>query len=481
MAGGYSPEKSAQAPVTSAPNGMNLESAAGPHRRGGFGYVPLAAPGRHAWITTVLHTPLLSVLESVYVVTAIAFLLGAFEDRPGEGGNPAIYQAIFLSFYIYPTIWIVTHPLAVLEILWKQRYLALYLGWAGLSIEWSALRDISMRRYGALLGLTFFAIYFALRFPLRRQLTIIYHVCLACLALNILVLASPNYSWYDDERFRAFRGVFAHKNEVAVYAVVGVIATLAQFALGDMRRAWFGWTVIAIFTLQLLQSQSATSLAVLLMMLYFYFANAIITRIIPYRTWSRVVINIITVLLIIFMLIGPDYFLALLGRDSTLTGRTELWTALLDMTRPRFIQGFGFNGFWNGFDGPSAEIWHNPTFDWHPAQAHDGLLDIYVQLGFVGVVLIITWLVDLMITVPRLASGLSSMLPRDYLKLTLVFILFYDITESFLPASNSFYWFLLVVLSVNTVVWRLLQRSAALAPPLPSPPPAPVMIAGSHG
>jgi len=102
-------------------------------------------------------------------------------------------------------------------------------------------------------------------------------------------------------------------------------------------------------------------------------------------------------------------------------------------------------------------------------------------LGFVGVVLIITWLVDLMITVPRLASGLSSMLPRDYLKLTLVFILFYDITESFLPASNSFYWFLLVVLSVNTVVWRLLQRSAALAPPLPSPPPAPVMIAGSHG
>jgi O-antigen ligase len=451
---------------------------AGIHRPG-FGIVPLPAPSRHAWVATVIHAPLLRVIEAVYVVVAVMFLLGAFEERPGESGNPQIYQVIFLSFYLYPTYWVITHPLAVLEMLWRQRFMALYLAWAGLSIQWSEMRDISMRRYGALLGLTFFGIYFALRFPLRRQLTIIYHCCLACLALNLLVLASPGYSWYDDERFRAFRGVFAHKNQVAVYAVVGVISTLAQFALGEMKRAWFGYALIAIYTLQLLQSQSATSLAVLMMLLYFYFANAIITRIIPYRTWSRWVINIATTLLITFMILGPDYFLASLGRDSTLTGRTELWTALIGMGNRHFLYGFGFNGFWNGFDGPSREIWNDSTFDWHPAQAHDGLLDIFIQLGFIGVVLIITWLVDLVRTVPQLATGLSSLLPRDYLKLTLVFILFYDITESFLAASNSFYWFMLVVVSVNTVVWRLLQRAAAEETAMQPPAPPPVL--GSHG
>jgi len=71
-----------------------------------------------------------------------------------------------------------------------------------------------------------------------------------------------------------------------------------------------------------------------------------------------------------------------MGRDPTLTGRTGVWKLVLNMTRnPVF--GAGFESFWLG---PRLEkIWS--VYWWHPNEAHNGYIEVFLNLGWVGVTL----------------------------------------------------------------------------------------------
>jgi exopolysaccharide production protein ExoQ len=73
-----------------------------------------------------------------------------------------------------------------------------------------------------------------------------------------------------------------------------------------------------------------------------------------------------------------------LGRGSGLSGRTLLWTRLLEMhTNPIF--GTGFESFWLGRRLEQLE----GIFFFIPNEAHNGYLEIYLTLGLIGVFLLI--------------------------------------------------------------------------------------------
>jgi O-antigen ligase len=69
-----------------------------------------------------------------------------------------------------------------------------------------------------------------------------------------------------------------------------------------------------------------------------------------------------------------------MGRDPTLTGRTELWQELLQTSVAPWF-GTGFESFWLG--KRAKWLWEHHW--WHPNQAHNGYLEIYLNLGVVGI------------------------------------------------------------------------------------------------
>lgn len=72
-----------------------------------------------------------------------------------------------------------------------------------------------------------------------------------------------------------------------------------------------------------------------------------------------------------------------MGRDSTLTGRTELWEQLVKMI-PNPMVGSGFESFWLG---PRLDrLWS--YFHWKPNEAHNGYLEVFLNLGGIGVALL---------------------------------------------------------------------------------------------
>jgi exopolysaccharide production protein ExoQ len=77
------------------------------------------------------------------------------------------------------------------------------------------------------------------------------------------------------------------------------------------------------------------------------------------------------------------------GKDPTLTDRTHIWAFLLAMhTNP--LVGTGYQTFWIG---PRLEyFWKNSGLG-HLNEAHNGYLEVYLELGLVGVALLIGLLV----------------------------------------------------------------------------------------
>jgi exopolysaccharide production protein ExoQ len=70
-------------------------------------------------------------------------------------------------------------------------------------------------------------------------------------------------------------------------------------------------------------------------------------------------------------------FAAALGRNATLTGRTDIWAILLPTVTSQPILGCGFGGYWTSQTIAAATV----------NEAHNGYLDVWLGLGIVGVLL----------------------------------------------------------------------------------------------
>jgi O-antigen ligase len=145
-----------------------------------------------------------------------------------------------------------------------------------------------------------------------------------------------------------------------------------------------------------------------------------------------------------------DAVAGFLGRDSTLTGRTGIWSTLLGMgTNP--LLGVGYQSFWLG--ERLEAVWDrlNTAF---LNEAHNGYLEIYLALGLIGLTLIILimvssyWKISKQLAVsPAFASlglGLWSIM------------IVYNVTEATFGASLMWSVFLLCGIVV--------PRSEALMP-----------------
>ena len=125
---------------------------------------------------------------------------------------------------------------------------------------------------------------------------------------------------------------------------------------------------------------------------------------------------------------GASGFLDLIGRDVTFTGRTYIWQAILPVAMRSAICGVGYGSFWI-----------NPPISYQLTlmvnEAHNGYLDVFVEIGFVGMVL---FLIFLMSSCRQAQKALPSNFEWSAFVLCFLFIIVvHNITESsFLRPTN---------------------------------------------
>jgi O-antigen ligase len=129
-----------------------------------------------------------------------------------------------------------------------------------------------------------------------------------------------------------------------------------------------------------------------------------------------------------------------LGRNETLTGRTDLWALLLSH-QPNVLLGAGFNSFWSGES--LREIWKTIP---GVVQAHNGYLDTYLNGGILGVGFLLVWLWSVSRRIKRSAIEGASF--ADMRMAFLCIALFYDWTEAAFN-KNAMLWLVLLLVAIE--------------------------------
>jgi len=151
-------------------------------------------------------------------------------------------------------------------------------------------------------------------------------------------------------------------------------------------------TFLAITYKLLMIDDSATSKACLLM--------GCVTMIIIRSNWGRTNPRTVSVgVFIALVIVGVLQYVfdvstmvaGLLGRDPTLTGRTNIWDAVLK-AQPNPLLGAGYQSFWMG--DRMVAVWKSLEGGAGTMEAHNGYLEIYLNLGLVGVVLLILFMIS---------------------------------------------------------------------------------------
>lgn len=308
-------------------------------------------------------------------------------------GNP-LERTIFSALLAVGLIVLVARGQTVVKLLRMNAPILIYFSYCAISTIWSDFPEIAFKRWiKALTDLVMVLI--VLTDPERPTAIKRFLARAGFLLVPISILLIKYYPEWGlrykaQDGKRLVVGVTSNKNILGVVCLLFGLAALWRIVQALRERKYipakrplvvYG-VLFACVCWLLSKANSMTSLSCIVL------AGAVVVAT-SFRTFARhralvAVFACTLVAMASFALFSGagSGFVKDLGRDPTLTGRTELWGEIVTMNGNPLI-GTGFESFWMG--KRLEEIWSRHW--WHPNEAHNGYLELYLNLGLIGVVL----------------------------------------------------------------------------------------------
>jgi O-antigen ligase len=351
-----------------------------------------------------------------------------------------VKSAVALSVYLVLLAFGLLQYNALIAAFQRNKLLVSLLLLSVVSASWSPEPASSAKRAVLLLATTLFGAYFAVRFePLEQLKLLAVTMVIAIGASFACALCIPAYGTQPELRV-AWRGIFSHKNQLGRFAALGVIVFFFM-SKQPRSRSWF-WNTAIVFALgAVVLSRSAGAVVVLVAVGVVF----MVLRLFRLPQRFRIEAACISLALVTgaAALMGGsmESVFKLLGRDATLTGRTEIWSALAGPISRHLWFGYGYSGFWLGPGSESESV--TKQVDWAVQYAHNGFLDVTLQLGCIGATIFVLLLLQYFIRALRSARAQRAYLcfwPLCYF----AFVFLYNFTDSLIVDHNDVFWVLFV-------------------------------------
>lgn len=326
---------------------------------------------------------------------------------------------------------------------WRQAVRAWPLVLFGLlpfvSVAWSISPDTAVRRGLGVIMTLVFALWLAARYDWRDLIRLL-ALAFAVLAAGSLVaaVAVPSFGVMQEIFPGAWRGLWWEKNLMGATMAFAALSFLAASLTTPHRREariWLALAPLAVFLVVMSTSRTAMILtaaglggAGLIWVARRGFLSAALA--ITFGGFG-------VAALVGVIVLGPAQVLAMLGRDATLTGRTDIWGALIEAVRARPWTGYGFEAFWEAENGPV--YWVEQATNFLPSHAHNAWLETALAFGLPGLAL------AALLYLSGLATGLRRLFRGPETYWALPFLTAWGImslSESNLMGANSFFWML---------------------------------------
>jgi exopolysaccharide production protein ExoQ len=330
--------------------------------------------------------------------------------------------------------------------------------YCAVSLLWSDYPDVAFKRWTKALG-DFVMVLLVLsdREPTVALKRLLVRTTYVLIPLSILFIKyypdiGRGYGYWEGEV--SYVGVTTNKNSLGMICLLFGLGSLWRFLAAYQDRKCTGRTrqLIAhgiilgmvLWLFRIVNSMTSLSCFLLASALLLLANSRVVIRrraIVPLFMAATLAVSAS----VLFLGLGPGV-LKTLGRNPTLTDRTEIWAVVLNMAGNPLL-GTGFESFWLG---PRLEkMWS--TYWWHPQQAHNGYLEIFLNLGWIGVALLVVVIATGCRKVFRAwrSNALTGSLWLAYFFVGLV----YNFTEAafFRMTAPAWIFFLLAITSVPEV------------------------------
>lgn len=388
------------------------------------------------------------------------------------GGSP--YDRFLMTFLMVVGLLVLaSRSQQATRLLARNKWVVALFALILLSIIWSNFPDISVRRSIRSTG-TLIMVLMVLteRFPeetvrvlLKRLYSV--HIPASIIAIKYFRHFAVAYNWDGSEE--QWKGLSTDKNSLGHVAMCSCLFCLWQIMQDwpkkDGKRQYSKLLPsFALFLLSLYLLRGSKNVHSSTAILGFVLCAVFLTCLQFAKSKAAQIKKIVIVGMAAVVISGPIVYAAFqsfdaapvkavfqaTGRDMTFTDRNLIWTDVINDVAKTPILGVGFGAFWVGPIGYNTypmPNWSRKTPGWRPEEGHSGFVDIYAQLGMVGL------MVFLLFTVSALSGALTNLGTNfSYASLRLTFLLtiiLSNITEtSFLDGTHGL-WFLFLLFAMN--------------------------------
>ncbi len=355
--------------------------------------------------------------------------------------------------------------------IFKEIPLPLYLllAWMALSTIWSAYPGFSALATLAQLLTTLVAIFLAALFSWRHLLRIFANVIRFTLISSLLfefiaaaivhgpiapifknyegdVPPAPAFYWTQGHLFDGNRiqGIVGNSNLLAYVAMLGVVIFFVEYLIvGTSRWLSAASLVLSVGAIWLAKSAGVGfAMAAIAISAIVSFAAEGKDRATRHKYYRVAWASAGTVAVIVLFYRAQVF--ELIGKSPDMTGRSGIWKIVLHLIEQKPWLGWGWISYWvpgvKPYDG-LVVINNVPYF-----QAHNAYLDVWLQLGIIGLLIFAALLVVSFVKIWRLAVRHTSAL---YLWpiLILIGLLVWSLTESRMLIESG--WLILTLLAVK--------------------------------
>ena len=320
------------------------------------------------------------------------------------------------------------------QVLSEHKTLLLLLLWTGISVIWSADPGLSFRKFIALIGSAVVGLVLSLRFRLHEQARLLAaSMAIAALISLVVSLKSPAMFPATEQAGDAWHGIFSHKNVLGRAMAFGAISALCIIKRRVSSLA--AVSAFLAFAYLIFRAHSQTAMAVTLIA-----CLLVACSLMACWKWRDLVGGgaLLSLLVMSCVAIAAVHLGLIAGwfhRDLTLTGRSKIWEFAWLNVMQRPLLGYGYSGFWwvASDSRQTLSLLHYAT-----PHAHNGFLDLSLQIGFVGTLLFAAgWIVNWIAAFRHLrAADGADRWPVIFLTCMLI----YSCTENSLLVPNSLLW-----------------------------------------
>ncbi len=250
-------------------------------------------------------------------------------------------------------------------------------------------------------------------------------------------------------------GIVANRNLLGFVALIAVIVFAVQLAAGTVNRNWgLAWLGLGVLMLLLTRSATVT------------LAATAVAAAVLFALWARrrppegrQPVYLAAAASVVVggagLVVLTPQLLTLLGKSADLTGRLDIWRGVIELAAERPVFGWGWVSYWAPWVEPFEGLAVRRGVVY--LQAHNAWLDVWLQLGILGLIVFAALVFSTLwrcwfLAVDRPRRGLadtepfaaSALLPL----LLLVALLAQSLAESRILIESG--WLLLVVLAVTT-------------------------------